>query len=178
MPATSQSMALGVIVERRDINHPWQRYRWQAVGVIPGADPVAEPRLLCREPGWVQYHVATLAATIHRTETEGYKRNLANQEPVVYVVMSGFDGDSESDIPAPRLVTVCPYEAQDYLDAGDVDEAVEAIAMPEDVQAWVKAYIDEHHVDEPFYKRKRKKWKTEEPRRQPPPGQGGRMGRI
>lgn len=37
MPATSQFMALGVIAERREIDNPWQRYRWQAVGVILGA---------------------------------------------------------------------------------------------------------------------------------------------
>ena len=171
MPATSQFMALGVIAERREIDNPWQRYRWQTVAVIPGADEVGEPRLLRHELGRVQYHVATLAAALHRTETEGYKRNLANEIPLVYVVMGSFDGDNENDIPEPRLVTVCPYEAQDYLDAGDMDEAVDTVAMPEDVQAWVKAYIDQHHEDEPFYKRKRKKWKTEDPRREPPPGQ-------
>ncbi len=27
MPATSESMPPGVIIERREIDHPWQRYR-------------------------------------------------------------------------------------------------------------------------------------------------------
>ena len=71
-------------------------------------------------------------------------------------------------------MTVCPYEAQDYLDSGE--EIVEAVAMPEGVVAFVQAYIDEHHVDEPFYKRKRKgpRRPDESFVRRPPGGEPGR----
>ena len=168
MPATSQSMPLGVIIERRDIDHPWQRYRWQAVGVIPGARAIDEPQVLRQDEGWVQFHAATLAVELHRTETEGYKRNLANQAPVVYVLLRDDEDDGADDAPRPHLVTVCPYEAQDYLDAGDMGESVEAVAMPESLKAWIQNYVDAHHVDETFHKRKRKKWKSEDPGRRPP----------
>jgi hypothetical protein len=30
--------------------------------------------------------------------------------------------------------------------------------MPPDLVAWVQAFIDRHHVDEPFQKRKRKRY--------------------
>jgi hypothetical protein len=51
-------------------------------------------------------------------------------------------------------VTASPFEAQDYLDAAD--EIVEGVTMPDGVIAWVQAFCDHHHVDEPFKKRKRK----------------------
>ena len=63
--------------------------------------------------------------------------------------------DSPHDF-VPFLVTACPYEAQDYLDSGD--DIVEPVAMPAAVIAFVQEYVDRHHVDEPFHKRKRKRW--------------------
>jgi hypothetical protein len=34
--------------------------------------------------------------------------------------------------------------------------------MPPDLVAWVQAFVDKHHVDEPFYKRKRKRYDPDE----------------
>ena len=144
--------------------------------MIPGARAIDEPQVLRQDEGRVQFHAATLAVELHRTETEGYKRNLANQAPVVYVLLRSDEDDGENDAPRPHLVTVCPYEAQDYLDADGWDESLESVPMPDALKAWVQSYIDAHHVDEPFYKRKRKKWKTEDPRRQPSPGGSGPNG--
>ena len=179
MPSTSQTMPLGVIVERREIDNPWQRHRWSVVGMFPGAREIDAPQVLRAQPGWVQYHAATLPATLHSGETEGYKRNLANAAPVVYVLLRPDDdagvGVGGDDPPRPFLVTVCPYEAQDYLDAGDMDESVESVPMPDGLEAWVAAYVNAHHVDEPFHKRKR--WASEDPRRAPPPGRARPDGR-
>ena len=33
--------------------------------------------------------------------------------------------------------------------------------MPEDIMAWVQDFVNRHHVDEPFKKRKRKDYKAE-----------------
>ena len=49
-------------------------------------------------------------------------------------------------------MTASPYEAQDYLDSGE--EIVEAVPAPEGLVAWISAFIQAHHVDEPFKKRK------------------------
>ena len=37
------------------------------------------------------------------------------------------------------------------------DDLVEAVPMPDGLIAWVQAFIDRHHVDQPFVKRKRKR---------------------
>ena len=148
-----QAMPLGVVIERREIDNPWERYAWRPVAVIPGAGPVEGWRVLNEGPGWTHFHAATLSLELHRKETEAYKRNLSNEPPTIYVALR-----SDSDCPdgldyRPVAVTASPYVAEDLLEGDDI---VEALAMPEGLVAWVQAFIDRHHVDEPFVKRKRK----------------------
>ncbi len=155
-------MPLGVVLERREIDNPWQSVSWHAVAVIPGAPEIDEARLLRDGPGWAQYHAATLELQLHRSDTEGYKHNITNEEvPVVYVVLR-FDDDDEGDVdddgaPRPFLVTACPYEASAYLDTTATGEMVEPVPMPEGVKAWVQDYVAKHHVDVPFVKKRKKK---------------------
>ena len=149
-------LPLGVVVERRRIAHPWKDVDWRPVAVIPGAsalDPRGAWKRLRAGEGWEQYHCGTLPLRLFRRETEGYKVNLSQQPPKVFVVLRSEAEDDVDHEVMPFLVTVCPYEAQDYLDSGE--EIVEAVPMPEDVIAFVQSYIEQHHVDEPFYKRKR-----------------------
>ena len=146
-------MPLGVVVERRAIDHPWQKWRWLPVAVVPGAPPVDGWRELLSGPGWTRYHAATLPLALHRKETEAYRANLSGARPAVYVVMRP-DDDPAAFAPArPALVTASPWEAQGYLESGF--ETVEGVPMPEGLIAWAQAFIDRHHVDEPFRKRKR-----------------------
>ena len=158
-----ETLPLGIVVERRRIENPWQDFDWRAVTVIPGAaelDPEGDWRVLGEGEGWIHYHGGTLTLELFRRETEGYKFNLSHQPPRLFVVLrSGEDADCDHDM-VPFLVTACPYEAQDYLDSGE--ELVDAVVMPPDVTAFVQAYINQHHVDEPFKKRKRKRHDPEE----------------
>ncbi len=157
-----ESLPLGVVLERRRVEHPWKDHDWRPVAVIPGAparDPEGEWRTLNEGEDWVHFHSGTLPLELFRRETEGYKFNLSQDPPRIFVVLrSGEDADCEHDV-VPFLVTACPYEAQDYLDSGE--EIVEAVTMPPGVIAFVQAYIDRHHVDEPFKKRKRKRHDAE-----------------
>ncbi len=150
---TSRSMPLGIVLERREIDHPWQSFEWQPVAVIPGAPQTGEWRVIAEGEGYTRYHAGTLPLEIHRKETEGYRYNLVNNPPVVYVLLRE-DDEAEAGI-EPFLVTVCPFEAQAYLD-GD-ETMLEPVPMPDAVAAWLAAYVEEHHVDEPRYKRKNKR---------------------
>ena len=125
-------MPIGIVVERREIDHPWQSYTWRAVAAIPGAPEVNEWRVLTTEPGRIRYHAGTLPLEIHHKETEGYRLNLATARPALYVVLR-YDEEVETGI-VPFMVTACPYEAQNYLD-GDED-LVESMPMPDAVAAW------------------------------------------
>jgi hypothetical protein len=53
------------------------------------------------------------------------------------------------------LVTASPFEAQDYADNGD--DIVEKVPMPEGLVALVRDFVEAHHQEEVFQKRRRDK---------------------
>lgn len=148
------TMPVGIVVERRELDNRWQKIAWKPVGVLPGAPPVTASRVLVSCEGWVHFHMATLPLLLHRKETLAYKTNLNDNPPRLYVVLRPTDDPDAAHDVKPFLVTASPFEAQDYLDSGD--DIVEGVTMPDAVIAWVQAFCDRHHVDEPFKKRKRK----------------------
>ena len=148
----SERLRAGVVLERRRLAGPWQQYAWQAVAIVPGAPDIAAPQRL-DGAAELRCHVATLDIEAHRSDTEGYRYNLSQDRPAVYVLWRLPD-DDPAGWPEVFHLTVCPYEAQDYQDGGDV--VVEAVAMPEAVALWLAGYVRRHHIDRPFEKRKRK----------------------
>jgi len=161
-------MPLGVVVERREIEHRWQKYSWRPVAVLPGAPAIDAWRELARGDRFVRWHAATLPLELHRTETEGYRANLSGKMPAIFVVLRKIRPSEKSagnDI-APFLVTASPYEAEGYLEGEDV---VEVTPMPEALAGWVQAFVQRHHIDEPFVKRKRKRTTDGEAEREASP---------
>lgn len=150
----TRSIAVGVVVERRDVENRWIDHVWRVVAVLPGAPETDMWRETSRGPDWVQYHIGTLPLEIHRKETDAYRSNLAEETPVVFVVLREAEDDDEPPLEL-FLISASPYEAQDYLDSGE--DIVESVPMPKDVMAWLQDFVDIHHVDEPFVKRKRKR---------------------
>ena len=151
----SAAMPLGVVVERRASRSPWQEWTWRPVSVIVGAPPIGtEWRELVCGDDWTQYHAANLPLELHRAETEAYLVNLSQKPPRIYVVLRPASGSGPHAF-RPLLITASPYEAESYLESGD--EIVEGVTMPEPVIAWLRDFVDRHHVEQPFVKRKRSK---------------------
>lgn len=151
--ASALSIPVGVVVARERIAHPWQSHRWRPVSVFLGAPGISEWRELRRDDNSVLYHAATLNLELFRKETTAYRVNLANGEPTVYVVLRE-DPESDSDWPVEvHLVTASPFEAQSHGDVG-LDN-VEGVPMPVELVELVRAFIEEHHQEEAFHKRKR-----------------------
>lgn len=151
-------MPLGVVVERREIDHRWQKHSWRPLAVIPGAPAIDAWRELARGDRFVHWHAATLTLELHRTETEGYRANLSGKVPAIFVVLRKVQPSEKTagNDMAPFLVTASPYEAEGYLEG---DDLVEVTPMSEGLIAWVHDFVQRHHVDEPFVKRKRKRAK-------------------
>ncbi|MEM7544663.1 MAG: DUF3305 domain-containing protein [Pseudomonadota bacterium] len=164
MPERSIAMPVGVVVRRSPGATRWAKYAWKAVAVLPGAGP-ANWQELRREDSAagevVEYHAGTLEMTLYRTDTEAYRVALSNEPPTVFVIM---DQNEEPDAGgAMKLigVTASPFEAQDFADTGE--EIVEPVPMPAGLIAWVREFVDRHHVDEAFIKRKRRNWSDRAP---------------
>jgi len=151
-------MALGVVVERRRSRSPWQDWVWRPVSVLAGGPPLgAEWRELMRGETWTHYHAANLPLELHRAETDAYLLNLAQQPPRVYVVLRPASEPGPYPF-RPLLITASPAEAEGYLSSGD--EIVEGVPMPAPVIAWLQGFVERHHVERPFVKRKRGKGTT------------------
>ena len=145
MPADAV-MPVGIVVERRKTDHPWQDYDWHPIGVLAHVAP-ERWKQLAEGDGWAHFH----AGTLHRGETEGYLVNLSQNPPVVYIVLRRAEEDGEMDID-PFHATVCPYEAMSYEEGGD--EIVAGVPMPPEVLAWVAEFVERYHVEIPFKKRR------------------------
>lgn len=152
--ATQQSMPLGIVVRRSPGVTRWARWSWRVPAVLPGAGP-ADWRELRRSGETVEYHAATVPLTLWAAETEAYLTALADTPPCLYVVLRSTDAAAASDTPplSVLLATASPFEAQDYADPGE--DLVEKVAMPDGLAAWVQAFARDHHVAEPFKKRRR-----------------------
>ncbi|CFX17372.1 conserved protein of unknown function [Candidatus Filomicrobium marinum] len=147
------SIPLGVVIARERISHPWQEYRWRPISVFLDAPSIDDWRELRRTDDVVHYHAATLPLELHRKETTAYCVNLANGEPSVYVVTRE-DPESGSEHPLDvHLVTASPFEAQPHASMGL--DSVDCVAMPERLVFIIRDFIDKHHVEETFKKRRR-----------------------
>ena len=157
-PPRTQTLPLGVVLQRRAGVTRWARHVWQPVAVLPGAAP-ADWHLL-RDSGDTQdYHAATLPLSLHRADVEAYKVALTMSPPAVFVILrTDEDPDAPHEV-AVLSVTASAYEAQDYQDSGE--EIVEAVPMPEGLVAWVRDFTDQHFHETPFIKRKRDRERTD-----------------
>lgn len=168
-----ETLAVGIVVERRESSHPWRDHEWRPVAVLqdaPAMDPSGPWRKLGEGEGWELYHAGTLEVELYRTDTEAYRETLAVEPPSLFVVLrEDEDEDSEHEV-KPFAVTASLYEAQDFIDAGD--DIVERVPMPEEIEGWVKAFIGAHHKEEPFQKRKRRKHEEGKDENKPARGSG------
>ena len=153
----TQSISVGVVVRRSPGQTRWMRYIWRPVAVIPGAGE-ANWKVLRQEGDVIEYHAATLPLDLFVADTESYVHELQARVPSIYVVLRPDEGDET--LPwSVALVTASPYEAQDYCDSAE--ELVEKIPMSEGMLAWVGSFVDKHHEEEEFVKRRRKNMRTD-----------------
>ena len=152
MALVRASLPLGIVVRKSPGVTRWAPWAWKVVAVLPGTGP-ARWRELRREADAVDYHAGTLELVLFSTDTESYRVTLAARRPGIAVVLRD-NADPGSDKPfEPVLVTASAFEGQDYMDSGD--GLIELVPMPDGLVAWIRDFIDAHHVDTPFVKRQR-----------------------
>mgnify|MGYP001209659427 CR=1 FL=1 len=150
-------LTIGIIVEQRMLDNPWQDFAWLPVGILPGIEPIepnASWKLLGEGKGWKHFLIGSLELELFKGETEGYRYNVSNDPAYVYVVLSPAEEIDDPEI-RPFLATVCPYEAESYRENGE--DVVEGVVMPDEINSWVSSFIEKYHVDQPFKKRKQKR---------------------
>jgi hypothetical protein len=144
-------MTVGVVIERHKAASPWIDFVWRPLAVLPGV-PEAAPWTPLEDVSGTRatFYAGAADISLHPKETSNYRDNLATGAPGLWVVMRATGGDPPYRI---VVVTADPNEGEAYTESGD--DLVESVPMPDPIRAQVEAFVAEHHVDRPFYKRER-----------------------
>jgi len=144
------SIPVGVIVERTKGSTPWAEFYWRATGVLAGQPETPAWTVLSDDGQRATFYAGTADVALHRTETGFYRDNLNSGAPALWVALRAADGDPPFTIAA---VTADPAEGESFAEAGT--DLVEQVPMPASIQQLLAAFVAEHHVESPFFKRKR-----------------------
>lgn len=142
-------LSVGIVAVKRRLNSPWADVEWLPEAVLPGL-PAVEPRSLIGAEGSVErWYLGPAELVFHSGETGHYRDNLVSGRPSVWVALrESAEGDW-----LVAGATVDPYEGEAFVDV--VTDKVEALPMPHEIAVELQAFVDAHHVEQPFHKRKR-----------------------
>jgi hypothetical protein len=143
-------ITVGVVVERRKARSMWVDFLWRPVSVFVGNPSAAPWTPLDAESDTTLFYAGQAVIELHRTETTNYRDNLASGAPALWVALYPAASEQPYDILA---VTADPSEGEAFTDAGSY--LVEAVPMPSEVVEAIVQFLDEHHVERPFVKRRR-----------------------
>ena len=96
------------------------------------------------------FYVGAADIELYRTEAEHYSSNLESAEPSVWVALRPTGADPPYALFA---VTADPAEGESFTQAGG--DVVDAVPMPAAVREIVQAFVAQHHVVQPHYRRTR-----------------------
>ena len=149
VPALAK-IAVGVVVERRKAQSQWIDFTWRPVTVLVGV-PEASPWTMLSEDGaGATFYAGAGEIALYRTETANYRDNLASGAPMLWVALRPTGVEPPYEVFA---VTADPSEGEAWTEPGS--DLVDVVPMPEPVTAAIVAFVAEHHVEQPFVKRKR-----------------------
>jgi hypothetical protein len=134
------SFPVAVVMQRRAVQNRWIDCVWEPWGVLP-TEERGEPRLLLDDQGTSQWLHPGFALQLHKDEAEGYYLNVSGPAPSVFILWR-----MEEERGLPLDVTVSSDEAGRWLDGG---HAVDRVAMPAQIFAWVGDYVEHNYRPEP-----------------------------
>jgi hypothetical protein len=157
-------IAVGVVVERVEAQSQWVDFLWKPATVLAGLPDVAPWTVLNADSERMAFYAGPAEIDLYRTETGNYRNNLASGAPMLWVALRPTGVEPPYDILA---VTADPAEGEALTEAGN--DLVDVVPMPAAVREVIEAFVAEHHVERPFYKRERDRADPEALARGAPP---------
>jgi hypothetical protein len=144
------SIPVGVVVERHKATSPWLDYIWRPASVLEGVPSTPPWTPLGATADATPFYAGAATIDLYRTETANYLDNLQSATPMLWVVLRPTD-----EAPPYQLlaVTADPAEGEAFTEAGS--DLVETVPMPLSIIGAIEAFVAEHHVERPFFKRRR-----------------------
>jgi len=147
------SLPVGVVVERHKATSPWLDFVWRPVSILSGLPAAAPWTLIGTDADRQTFYAGTASIALYRTETANYLSNLSSGAPLLWVVLRPREADPPYEVLA---VTADPAEGEAFAEAGN--DLIETVPMPADIAGAIEAFIAEHHVARPTFKRQRQGW--------------------
>jgi hypothetical protein len=150
---TSTALAripVGVTVERRKAKSPWLDELWRPVSVFAGVPAAAPWTIIDSENGVTTFYAGDAMIELYRTETANYRSNLASGSPLLWVILRPTGTE-----PAFKLLLVTADPAEGEALTGTGNDLVETVPMATSISDTIQAFIAEHHVERPMFKRQR-----------------------
>lgn len=159
---------VGVVVARRKAASPWIEHTWQPISILLGQPATAPWTPLSDDGTTATFYAGATTLALHASDTGNYRDNLAG-DGALWVVLEPTGGE-----PPYRVVRVTadPSEGEANTEAGQ--NIVDTVPLPAPLRETLQAFVAEHHVEQAFYKRQRKRADTEAlARRDPVTGSRG-----
>ncbi len=144
-----ERFTVGVVAVRRKLKSLWVSHAWAPSAVLPAVPAAAPWTMLSREGEDETWYAGPAEVMLHSGETGHYRDNLRSERPSLWVALRPV-GEGAHEI---ALVTADPYEGEAMVETADL--VVEAVPMPGEIAERVAAFFSAHHVERPFFKRKR-----------------------
>ena len=164
MTAPLATIPVGVLVERSKSMNQWAEFYWRATGVLAGQPATAAWTKLSDDGERATFYAGTAEIELYRTETTFYRDNLASGAPGLWVALRAAEGEPPFTVAA---VTADPAEGEMLTETAT--DLVEQVPMPLPIQHVIAAFVGQHHVEQPFVKRKRDRADPEILARRGPP---------
>lgn len=145
-----ETVQVGVVVERRVLKNPWVDHTWMPVAVLVGVPVTAPWTVLDQTAEVTRFYAGAFELEFFSSETGMYRDNLTSGRPSLWVSLRPTDAPPGV---ALQLVTADPAEGELATEPGT--DIIEVVAMPIEVQHRLAAFVEGHHVERPFIKRKR-----------------------
>ena len=137
---------VAVVMRRERIDNVWLPWRWVLADVVPHEDGFGDrPRLLLKDEREERWLHPGFKVEFFTDDAEGYYLNATTDHPCFWVVwrMEETAALAEEPVAVPQIVTLSYHDAGRWLDA---QETVEQVPAPPDVVAWLRQFVEDHHV--------------------------------
>lgn len=144
-----EHLLVGLVVDCIAPSSPWASHAWLPAQVLPAPPETPAWTLLARTPEKRRYYAGSFPVSLYSTETANYQTNLL-AGPRLWVVLRPQGDEPPCEVVA---VTADPAEGEAFTEPGT--DVVETVAMPPEIAAAIIDFVQQHHVERPFFKRRR-----------------------
>lgn len=144
------SIPVGVVAERLKAESKWIDYLWRPANVLEGVPDMQPWTLLEGNSDRALFYAGAAAIELYAGDAAHYRENLATGFPKLWVILRPTGIEPPLEL---VMVTANPFEGEGLTESAA--DLVEPIPMPEAICRELAAFIEQHYVHEPFFKRKR-----------------------